>query len=180
MKKWLLLAAALLLWPIAAQAQVTDPLLVRGTSVRVTKTLTVQNAAYVTGNCVGGFTSVTLARVNGGTGIINSVVVKSIGGTTSTLTVYLFDSNPSASTCTDKGSFLLNSADADKLIVSPFAVTLAAPTGTNMTFAEVTNMVRTFQAATGTRSVYVALVAGSSFTPATTSDLRVSIQAVLD
>lgn len=157
---------------------------VGGQNVRVNSTPTVQNAAYASGNCIGGFNAVTLARVNGGSGILDAVMVKSVGGGGETLTVYLFDANPTASTCTDKSTFTLNAADSDKLIATPFALQLGVPTGTSTTFAELTNMVRMFIAggstASGVRTIYYALVSGSTFTPATTTDIRVNIQANLD
>lgn len=174
MRRTLLLCAVALLIPGLAWGQFVNY------GARATSTPTIQNAAYVSGNCLGGFNSVAVGRTQGDSIILNSVMVKSIGGSTPTLTVYLFDSNPTASTCTDRSTFTLNSADSDKLIAAPFALTLAAPTGTTQTFAELTNMARILltggsQSSTAT-TIYYALVSGSSFTPGSTTDLHLDFQ----
>lgn len=147
---------------------------------------TVQNAAYASGNCVGGFVAVTVADNNGESGFVTNFRVVSVGGGTEVLTVYLFDSNPSASTCTDKSTFTLNSADIDKMIAVPTAMAaLAAPTGTAVSVGSVDyTPPRPFVAggshASGVKTIYYALVAGGTFTPATTTDLHVRVGAALN
>lgn len=140
---------------------------------RVVSTPTVQNASYVSGNCVGGFNSVTF-QGTGPINLLNDVRLYSQGGGTETITVYVFDSNPTASTCTDKSTFTLNSADVSKTMMGPFALTLVAPTGTTVSFAGNPNIARIPKS--GTTTLYYALVAGSTFTPATTTDLLVGFQ----
>lgn len=156
---------------------------VGSTGTRVSSTPTVTNNAYSSGNCLGGFNAVTIAAANGQGILLNSVDVKSIGGSTPTVTVYVFDSNPSASTCTDRSTFTLNSADVDKLVAPPFGLTLVAPTGATTTFATQGNMGRMFlaggSASSGVKTLYYALVSGSSFTPGSTSDIHLTFQAEL-
>lgn len=140
---------------------------------RQTSPPTVQNAAYSSGNCVGGFNSVTF-QGTGPISLLNDVSVISQGGGTETLTVYVFDQNPSGSTCTDKSTFTLATADTAKLLMSPFALTLVAPTGATQSFASNPNLARIPKS--GTTTLWYALVAGGSFTPGSTTDLIVGFQ----
>lgn len=147
-------------------------------------TFTVQAAAYASGNCIGGFTAITVASVAGQGGVVTNFRVSSFGGSTPTITVYLFDSLPSASTCTDRSTFTLAAADVSRLIASPTAITLAAPTGTTVTFGSVDYTPPRPFAAGGSsisvlKTVYVALVSGSTFTPGSTTDLVPRIGVVL-
>jgi hypothetical protein len=142
---------------------------------RNTSTPTVQNAAYASGNCVGGFNSVTF-QGTGPINFLNDVRVMSQGGGTETLTAYVFDQNPSGSTCTDKSTFTLATADTAKLLLAPFALTLAALTGAPQSFASNPNLARIPKS--GTTTLYYALVAGGTFTPASTTDLIVGFQVV--
>lgn len=144
----------------------------------------VQNAAYANTNCMGGFVAVPLAFTNGQAGFITDFTVKSAGGSTTGLTVYLFEANPTNSTCTDKSTFTLAAADLDKLIGAPFVLTPATSGGATATSASLTNMLRPFVAGgvpySGVITIYYALVANGSVTPATTTDVHVKIGASLD
>jgi len=144
---------------------------------------TVTASAYASGNDVGGLNAVSF-QGSGSVSLIETIGVKSLSGQIPSLTVYLFDSQPQNSTFTDKGTFSLNAStpgtdgilDIDRLVMAPFAVTLAAPTGTSVSFAENANLARIPHS--GTATLYYALVSGSTFTPGSTSDIRVGIQAV--
>jgi hypothetical protein len=156
-----------------------------GAAGQVTDTPTVQNAAYSSGNCIGGFRSLTVADYNGQSGFLTNFRIASISGATPSITVYIFSSNPSASTCTDKGTFTLNSADVDKIIANPNSTTLSAPTGATTSFGSLDyTPPRPFKAggsaSSGVKTIYYALVAGSSFTPATTSDIHVRVGTALN
>lgn len=159
----------------------TNGVFLNGYETVVTSTPTVQNASYVSGNSVGGLNAVTLASFNGGSGFIQDVMVASKGGSVPILTVYLFGANPTGSTFTDKGTFSIAAADVAKLIAAPFALGLAAPTGTTVTFGQQLNMGLPFIAggssASGVETIYYALCSGSTFTPATTTDIVVFIGA---
>lgn len=147
---------------------------------------TVQNSSYSSGNCMGGFQAVqNMAYYPGESVLLNSVDIKSIGGGTETITVYVFDAYPSASVCTDKSTFTLATADTDKLVAPPFALTLVAPTGTSESFASQSNMARIYvgggNPAVGANptydaNLYFALVSGSTVTPGTTTDLHVTFE----
>ena len=158
---------------------------VGGFEFKAVSTPTVQNASYVSGNCIGGFNAVTVARANGGGLILDTLAVRSLGGSLPTVTVYLFDANPTASTCTDRSTFTINSADLDKIPAGGiFALPLAVPTGAVPSSAAQTNMALSLIAggssASGVQTIYYALVSGSTFTPATTSDIHVSMNGIQD
>lgn len=156
------------------------PIQVIGQDTQVSTTPTVTASAYAASNCVGGFNAVALARVNGGNGLVQNVIVASKTGLTPTLTVYLFNANPTSSTCTDKGTFTLNAADQNKLIAQPFALTLVVPQGSTPSFGELASMARPFTTGGATTNIYFALVSGGVFTPASTSEFTVTIGADLN
>lgn len=146
-------------------------LTVGGTDVKISVIPTVQNAQYVSGNDIGGLVSFTLPRTV--SGIFNSILIKFVGGATTTITAYIFDSNPTGSTFTDKGTFTVATADLDKMICAPIALTPAALTGSSVTFAENANMARMFNT---TATIYIGFVVGGTFTPASVADLHASIE----
>lgn len=147
-----------------------------GTFGRIDATPTVQNAQYVLGNSLGGLISLALPRIS--SGILQSVSIQSIGGATTGINAFLFDANPSGSTFIDKSTFTIAAADEAKRInKSAYALTPAATTGDAVTGAEVTNLARVFSSA-GT--IYLALCSTGTFTPATTTDIRVAIGFVLN
>jgi hypothetical protein len=138
---------------------------------RLDVTATVQNASYASGNSLGGLISFTLPRT--ATGILQSFSVQSIGGATTGLNFYFFDTNPTGSTFTDKSTFTIAAADEAKRI-NKLGITLtpAAATGDAVTGAVYDNYAKPFSA-TGT--IYLAICSTGTFTPASTTDIRVSI-----
>ena len=142
---------------------------------RQTSTPTVQNTAYSSGNCVGGFNSVTF-QGTGPINFLNDVRVVTQDAQTVALTVYVFDQNPSGSTCTDKGTFTLATADTAKLVMTPFQLTLAPVTGATQSFAANPNLARIPKS--GTTTLWYGLVAGGTFTPGSTTDVLVGFQVV--
>lgn len=164
------LILAFLLCASPAMAQLAGT--VGGTDGSRYTTPTIQAAQYVSGNNIGGLVSFTLQRQ--ASGILNEISIKFVGGATTAITTYCFDSNPSASTFTDKGTFTLATADVDKLLFAPQAMTPAVQgVGSTVTFQEVANMARMFNA---TSTIWCAYVAGGTFTPASVADMHVGIQ----
>lgn len=157
---------------------------VGGLDAQTTTTPTVTASAYSAGNCVGGFNAVTIARISGGNGLIQNVILMSKTGLTPTLTVFLFNANPSSSTCADKSTFTLNAADLPKLITAPFALSLVAPNGATPSMAEFANMARPFVAGgssgSGVQTVYFGMTVAAAVTPASTSEFVVNIGADLN
>lgn len=145
-----------------------------GYAYQVSSTPTVTASAYSSGNCLGGFNSITVAGNNAQSGFVTNFQVWSKTGLTPTITVYLFEANPSSSTCTDHGTFTLATADLPKMIGLPQQLTLSAPTGATPSVAEAFyNSADPFLAgASGSsvKTIYYAMVAGGAFTPGSTSE----------
>lgn len=99
------------------------------------------NSSHAAGVSVGGLFSVSLARINGGSGIVTSFNLKSTGGSVGAYVIRIWQKNPAGTTCTDNSAFVGADADDANLITAPFAVTPAAPastTGDSATYASVT------------------------------------------
>jgi hypothetical protein len=172
-----LLITVLLLLPSAAMA---FPF---GNDTSVSFVPTVQNAAYANGNAMGGLQSVSVFQnASNPTGIFTGFSIYSQGGSTTAMTIYIFNANPSASTCTDKSAFVLNSADVSKLAMNPFVLTPGVVgSGTTVTSAQLlqTLSLSNRDATPGTK-LYVCIVANGAVTPASTTDLVVTLFGALD
>lgn len=144
---------------------------------------TIQAAAYVAGNAVGALQTVSVFRFAAQpSGILNALSLAWRGTETTALTFYVFDTNPTGSTCTDKTAFVLATADIAKLAMPPFTLTAAAPSaGTTSTFANSTFTPISVknQDSTATTNLYVCAVSGGSFTPAV-GDLTYKISVAQD
>jgi len=144
------------------------------TSGRIDVTPTVQNAAYSSGNDIGGLVSFTLPRT--ASGYIQSVGVQFIGGATTAINAFCFDSNPTGSTFTDKSTFTIAAADEAKRInKSGYSLTPVAAVGSTTTGAAVDNLAKPFSS---TATIYCAYASTGTFTPASATDMRVNITYV--
>jgi hypothetical protein len=144
------------------------------TANRLEVTTTVQNASYVSGNSLGGLVTFTLPRT--ASGYLQSVGVQFIGGATTAVNAFCFDSNPTGSTFTDKSTFTIAAADEAKRInKTGYSLTPAAVVGDAVTGATVDNLAKPFVSAA---AIYCAIVSTGTFTPATTTDMRVNITYV--
>jgi len=133
---------------------------------------TVQNAAYSASNSLGGLQTLSAFRLSAHSGIFNRLWLGSKGGSTVAMTVYVFDANPTNSTCTDKTAFSLASADLAKLAFAPFVITPAAPQGATQTVGEFSTVASLANAdSPQTTNIYLCIVANASVTPASTSDI---------
>jgi hypothetical protein len=157
--------------------------IVTSTDVAVYVAPTIQNAAYASGNAVGALQSVSVFRTtNQPSGVLNALLLAWKGTETTPLTFFVFDTNPTGSTCTDKTAFSLATADIPKLALAPFTLTAAAPAvGTTSTYAQssfspvsVKN-----QDSGATQNLYICAVSGGSFTPAV-GDLTYKVSVVND
>lgn len=87
-----------------------------GTQVFLTATPTVTAGAYTTGQCVGTVNSLSgAARVNSGSGIIQSVLVTVKTALIAPYDVLFFSTNPSNSTFTDNSALAVNVLDLQSL-----------------------------------------------------------------
>lgn len=144
-------------------------------------TPTLQTAAYAAGNAMGGLQTLGFFQAQP-SGIFTNFSVTSQGGATTGLTIYIFDTSPTATTCTDKSAFALGAADVPKLAMAPFALTPAiVGSGTTATFAQQTQTVSLRNRDNPQKSLlYVCTVANGAVTPGSTTDLVEKISAALD
>lgn len=162
---------------------------VAGLAIQTASTPTVSTNNYVSGNCMGGFNSITLVNNAGGSGYVTNFMVTTNGTAAYSLTpsvsIYLFDSLP-AGTCTDRGTFLLQTGDLDKLLGgTPTAVTLSIPVGmtqgnANATFSPPLPFIAGGSSGSGLKTIIYALVSGSTVTLSNTTAIHVRAAAALN
>lgn len=144
-------------------------------TVTVAQTVT-SSSAYATGNAVGGLiTFSNAARVSAGSGLIQSAVTYTKSAQTTTLELWVFNANPSGSTCTDKTAFSVASADFDK-VLWVFQVNSWFSGGTPSVGLSGDRAVP-FALSSGS-SLYGCLVTRSTPTYTSTSDVSVAIRLV--
>lgn len=143
---------------------------------------TIQAAGYAQGQALGALqTFPNVFRQPGSTGIMNNQGVTSKGGITTSVALYVFKANPTASTCNDKSAFVLGVADIPKLIatiptvLSPAVVgPLATPT--TAYFQQPISMQNT----ENSTNLYLCAVAGAAVTPLSTTDLQFNLAGLKD
>jgi len=153
-----------------------------GFDIEVSNTPTVQNAAYSSGNAIGGLQTISFFRsASQPSGILNNIAVWSKGGSTTAITLYIFTANPSASTCTDRVAFSLNSADVAKLAatIAPVLTPAVVGSGTAVTSASQQSPIA-IKNTEGALNIYVCAVVGGSVTPASTTDLVFKFAGIQD
>lgn len=153
-----------------------------GSDANLAFTPTVQNASYSAGNVMGGLQTVacfTAASIP--SGIFDNFLIACKGGNVVAMTIYIFDTNPTASTFTDKSALTLNSADVGKLAFAPFILTPAVPQGATASVAEY-GVIRSLQNGDSppTQNLYIAIVANATVTPTTTTDIVCTISISRD
>lgn len=88
-----------------------------GLSKTLKVTPTIANSSHVAGSSVGGLQTLAVFRgTSQPTGILNNLQWIWKSGDLSAVTVYLFDTNPTATTCTDATAVAVGAADVPKLI----------------------------------------------------------------
>jgi hypothetical protein len=149
-----------------------------GTVAVLTPTVTVDAALYATGDNMGGKLTLTgMTRVAAGSGMIQSVVITSKAVQTATFDVIFFNADPSASTFTTNVAQALDDADLAKIIGVAQCNTVVALT--DCSIHQATNVAMPFKLPAGT-SGYAAIVVRGAPTPASTSDLSISIRVLQD
>jgi hypothetical protein len=151
--------------------------------IQVTAAPTVTASAYSAGNAIGGLQTLAgAARVSGslgasGTGGILTAMMVQVKSVQSTqVDVFLFNANPSGSTCTDKTAFVLAAADAAK-VIGVLSVPATAANGAGWYSGGTGSLGMpnyypiTYDLSSAT-SVFACAVARGAFTPASTSDVQ--------
>jgi hypothetical protein len=149
-----------------------------GTVAVLTPTVTVDAALYTTGDNMGGKLTLTgMTRIAAGSGMVQSCVITSKAVQTFTADVILFNADPSASTFTTNIAQALDDADLAKIIGVIQCNTVVALT--DCSIHQATNLAMPFKLPAGTTG-YAAIVVRGGPTPATTSDLSISIRVLQD
>ena len=135
---------------------------------------TVQNAAYTAGQSLGGLQSVSIGSTSGLSGILTQFQLSSKAGSTVAVVAYVWDKNPTNTTCTDKTNFVVSQTDNQHLVGSPILLTpaLVVSSQDTSTYALSSNLTDNFVNSSATTNLYVCLLANASVTPATTTDYR--------
>jgi hypothetical protein len=144
---------------------------------------TVQNAAYAAGQSLGGLQTISIGTNSGLSGILDQIGIASTGGSTVAVVVYVWDTNPANTTCTDKTNFVKSQTDNQRLITgTPILLTPALVVSAQdaATYAAATNLVDNFVNGSSNTNLYVCVLANASVTPGTTSDYRLNIQGIKD
>jgi len=132
--------------------------------------LTVEAAAYATGDVIGGKITIpnAVAR-DGGSGLLKSVLLCSKADLTVNMDLILFGADPADTTFTENGAVAIATTDVAKVLG---AIQLATrfDIGTPVV-AGAFNVDMVVQAAAASRALYACLVARGAFTPAATADL---------
>jgi hypothetical protein len=155
---------------------------VGGFEFAVSNTPAVAAGAHASGQSVGGLQTIAAFRTAGGTGILNNISVWSKGGATAPLTLYIFNANPTGTTCIDNGAFVLGAADISKLIATtpPVLTPAVVGVGTTATSASQQLPVNVVNGDSTVNLYVCAVVGGSGMTPASTSDLIFKFAGVRD
>lgn len=145
-------------------------IIVTATGNDVSVTPTIQNASYISGNNMGGLQTIALGT---SVSVLSQVTLASQGGLVTGKVIYLFFANPTGSTFTDKGTFTIATADLSK-ILDIFTITPTVPTGTTKSFGAASNLALGIPSG-GT--IYLAIVETVTETPASTTDLVLTLSA---
>jgi hypothetical protein len=156
--------------------QVGGELKVAGSTPTITS-----GSAYASGNVIGTkMTFAGLGRVIGLTGLIQMGLLVSKSNQSFAADLILFHTDPAASTFTDKTALAVNAADFDKILGKiAFASTDWTNAGTP-SFAQQTALAMAYKVATGATDIYGVLVSRGTPTFGSTSDLKVTVKALLD
>jgi len=153
---------------------------INGYAFDVTVTPTVTSGAYSAGDIVGALMTFTVARVNDEPVIINRVQVAVKAAVTSTLTLILFNADPSGTTKTDNAAYSLAAADAFKVIAAIPINALGGyltDHGTPNTY-ELNNLNIPCKPVSGGTAIYGLLIDGTGWTLTSTSDIQVRVAGV--
>lgn len=147
----------------------------RSATVTVAQTVTAASA-YASGNAIGGLITVAnVARISGGSGLLQSISVSMKSAQTGQIDVVYFNANPTGSTCTDKVAFSVAAADFDK-VLGVAHVTDWTSLGTP-SVGQAQNLAMPFALASGT-TLYACAVTRSTPTFTSTSDVSVSTRVL--
>lgn len=140
---------------------------------------TVSTTPYSSGDVIGSkMTFAGMARDAGGSGLVQMVNIFSKSAQTFACELWLFHTDPAASTFTDNGAFVLNAADFDKVAaVVPISSWYAAG---GPSFAEAAQLAMPYKLASAQVDMQGVLVARATPTLTSISDIKVVVSGLLD
>ena len=154
--------------PVALPAQIY----VLGSTAPATLSPTVTASAYTAGYVVGGLLNFTNVFPSDNSGTLNSISVSFNDVQTSQFLLYVFSANPTASTFTDHAAPVIALADRPKLLGVYQLAASNSGLGTNTIY---NRDAIGKQITSTTAGIYAVLVTISTITPASTSDLTISL-----
>jgi hypothetical protein len=133
---------------------------------------TVDAGAYAAGDALGGLQTVAF----GSSGQLQSVFASSASGLTVPLWFYIWEAEPTATTCTNNAPFVASETDRPALIAAPFSLVPVSPGAFDTrSFAANTFLISDFESA----PLYVCIVAGAAVTPASTTGYKINLQGIV-
>lgn len=165
--------------PVAPAATEVHLGQVGGTAAHLTNSPTITAGAYTSGQVVGGLISLTgAARVNTGSGIVQTVIVTVRTALTAPYDVLFFDTNPTNSTFTDNSNLAVNVADL------PFLCGVAQCTnvvslGTPQAL-QAANLALPFKLSAAATTLYAVVVIRGAQTFASTAGIQLSVEILQD
>lgn len=148
-------------------------------SVHLTAAPAVTAGAYSTGFVVGGLVSLSsAARINAGSGIVQSVNVTAKTNLTAAYDVLFFDTNPSNSTFTDNLALAINTADLPSLCGVAHCTDLIS--GGTPQILQATNLGLPFKLSAAATTLYAVIVIRGAQSYASTSAVNMSVVILQD
>lgn len=167
MRKILAVILTLLFIPFA----LADVIITKSKVVSVTPTVS-SGVAYTAGDAIGGLQTIAGAAVPEiSSGVVHSIVITDLAKQSADIDVIIFSANPSATTFTDNAALDIADADLTKVICMIQVYTHSALNDNGVSSAHGTGCV--FKLAQNATTLYAALVARSTPTLASTSDITV-------
>lgn len=145
----------------------------------VSVTPTIEAAAYGAGDLIGGkMTFSNLLNQDVPTGELRKVYVYDLAKQGVSLTLILFDSDPSSTTFTENAALDIHDSDLTKIIAIVPLTTHLALADSGVTYAD--EIAKSIKVAAGVRTIYGCLLAVGTPTYASTSDLTVKLGFMQD
>lgn len=154
----------------------TTPTGDRGYAFDVAVTPTVTNGAYSAGDIIGGLMTFTVARSQDEPVLISGVQVAIKAAVTPSLTLVLFNADPTATTKTDNAAYSLNAADTFK-VIKAIPIANLYDNGTPNVYSDDSLAIICAPVSAG-RDIYGLLIDATGVTLTSTSDLQVRIRGL--
>lgn len=155
---------------------------VGGTTAIISPAITTSaSPAYSIGDVVGGKITLTNAvRVSGGSGVLQSLLVKDTTNQKAALTILIFNADPSNGTYTDNGAITLNATDATFIIRKINVAASDYETVGTTAIADISAINKTVKAASGTSLFALIVTTGTPTYGANATSLYVNFGILQD